>query len=202
MLHITDLEIDNFKRCLFHEIGHHTAHELNKRIYNSGLGTNKILIKKAKLENDFNGETQPIYPKNYNLFDPVKNIPGFIAVQIYGCLFGCLYKKSNFYYDCFNLNSSGKEDVERLELINGSFSNDKNQLILQTIYHHIKNIESNRDHFDKYLFNINLDELNIISNESEFEINIKKLNAKLDLFFSIHSAKFEEFINKLREILN
>jgi len=191
----------NPQRTFIHEVGHFVARELNKRLFKVGNGVEEIFILKVNniQKTNIGGGTKARIPDLYN-HNEVVDIPEYIAVLVYGCLFQILATKVRF-DQCFCLErgSYGLKDAEQFSALAKYLSGSKRKEIF--------------DYFDKTYISLLLDNYQhlrqvldmkfenfIIEDEQLYKIDLLKLESHLADFFTSHSIFYHKMILDLRNI--
>lgn len=200
--------INTLHSVFFHEIGHYIARELNLRLFNKGLGVAQIRLrvvtnKEGRL--DYQGETIAAKPKGYRSTDRIKDLPEYIAVLLYGCLFQVLYDcQKNHTIDfttCFNLkpNNQGFYDCKAYSSLNGYCThNNRMEIVEYTGNEYFKKLKNKR-HF-KNLFEIDPMEF-LTENKSYLEADLGRLNQRLTVFIESHMEEYLAYIQRIKDSL-
>lgn len=190
---------EKLKKVIIHEIGHYVARMLNLRVLGVGYGIDRILLVRRAPE-VYEGQTIPIKPENYQETQPIKDLPEFIAVLVYGCIFESLYLKTSF-AECFAIHAVGKRDLEAYsfwteELI----PQNECQVLRDCIRGYYHNLQINIKEFDQ-IFQLNYANV-LIAEDFGYSIDLDKLHGTLSTFFLNHQVTYMNFIEKLSAIIS
>lgn len=190
------------KKTIIHETGHFIARYLNKKIFNSGFGTEKMVIKKNNSSNKLHycGVTVPNRPTNYSPFDEIKDFAEYFAVVVYGCIFESIFLNKNF-EECFNCKNSGNGDILQFDFNVNKYFNPitKTQLIHYIKDNYFIELKNNQSHFE-VLFNLKFEEL-LRYQEGEYIVDLKKLEILILPFLNEHTPYYYSFIINLKKNL-
>lgn len=190
------------KKTIIHETGHFIARYLNKKIFNSGFGTEKIVIIENNSKNklDYSGVTVPNRPINYSSSDEIKDFAEYFAVVVYGCIIESIYLNKKF-EECFNCKNSGNGDLRQFDFnVNKYF----NMITKRELTNYIKDnyfikMKNNQSHFNE-LFNLKFEELLEYQN-GEYIVDLKKLEILIRPFLNAHIPYYYSFISDLKRYL-
>lgn len=187
-----------FKKTIIHEIGHYTARTLNHEIYKIGEGVDKIEFEK-KNAFEYEGRTIPIKPENYKESNPIINLPEYISIQFYGCIFQSLYLEEEF-NNCFAIHKNGEKDVSAYSHHTNDLAKEKKMRISKYFReHHIPKLKSNKEHFAEIF---DKDYSNLLRVESfGYTLEMNELRKELDQFLIKHTSYYNELIIKIRTII-
>jgi len=199
------MNIENLRRVFIHETGHFLARTLNLECFNIGAGVENIIIKTYGLERvqEYVGETIPKKPNNYVETNNIENVPEYLAVLFYGCIFQSFIKSLdsfNNFQNCFNPSNkaNGKFDFDAFRGLDISGIRRKALVdYIQTDY--VVSIAEDSSHIDRLL---KLDPLKyLLKNKDVFVVNLELLEDDLSQFIEEHKTYYLIFLKNINQIL-
>lgn len=193
--------MNEIERVFYHELGHYTAQELNRRYYN-GTGVNEILIYPcAKDETKFCGHTQPKLPEGYDgkikKPPPIHRLAEYLASLVYGCFFQCYWQNISI-SDCFN--TYGNDDTNYwLGAIRGNNMVSTNKYFAAIDEEYYRKLVKNRD-LDRF-FSLRPADYLVETQPRHYQVNLAKLDKDANETIVAHHEHYKMLINSYGSVI-